>query len=131
VWFALGSWRIRLRSRFEEQGYLSEPSCPNSWFSVLSEVLQSHTRISHNDLARAMINAATASSLRISRRLTNLSSKVPEQVPISSELPRCPQSHFGLSLSHNGKFRLKANESIVCQHRGHRLSTWTSPGKVI
>jgi len=82
-------------------------------------------------VARAIANAATASSLRISRRLTILSSPVPEQVPISSELPRCPQSHFGLSLSHSGKVRLEGSESTVCQHRGHRLSTWTSPGKVI
>ncbi len=29
VWFALRSWRIRLQSRFEKQGYLSEPSCSN------------------------------------------------------------------------------------------------------
>lgn len=39
VWFALGNWSIRMQSQFEEQGYLSKPSCPNSWFSVLSEVL--------------------------------------------------------------------------------------------
>ncbi len=39
VWFALGSWRIRLQSQFEKQGYLSEPSCSNFWFSVLSEIL--------------------------------------------------------------------------------------------